>query len=216
MFSSIALKNTLKLSCCFFLLASCSAGMRIAPANYKPSNKNKSEAIVILRVIPINNEFESSQLIFTQMSLSTKAEDEISAKSAYFKLESMVTPNAEYYVFLINLSDTRTANAITSFVEKSTVSGEERLGYDLKCISGYTFGFQIREPGVYYLGNLYYGQEVSSIGEVKLAYKIDSDINNLKAYLAAHYPNLVSENIKEKLLKKYWLNGEPCVQVFYY
>jgi hypothetical protein len=197
-----------------FLLSSCSAGIKSIPVNYVPSEKNKNEAVAILKVTPNAKAFDSNELVFRRMGLKGNTVY-FRALSADDESSSSITPTAGYYVFSVEVSGKNEAHAISVLKEnQKDNSNEKRVGYTPGC-AGYALGFQITQPGVYYLGDLTYGENITSIGELKFDYSVETNLPDVKRYLTVNYPSLSNTQLKHKELQKYWFNASCQAATIY-
>lgn len=189
------------------LLTACSAGIHPIQKSYQYQPGQKAEAIAILKANPSDPDFKTHLLQFRILGLDEKGLYQRFLSGDDSKLSNITSQDA-YFIFKVDLMSKGTANAITYIGDKA-VSGEgSRALYGTDC-GGESFNFQITAPGIYYLGDLTYSQETSTIGEVKFAYELTSNLPELTRYLTAHYPSLTATEIKEKPLQSHW-NRASC------
>ncbi|WP_157509204.1 hypothetical protein [Ferrimonas futtsuensis] len=191
----------------FLIISGCSAGISGLDRDFSVKNE-KIEAIAIIKIDSSSEGAEVTKVRFKKFGLDKDGLYDRFIFTDKDNTSDVVSTADGYFVFKVNVVSDGTANTFDSIYETNKINSNEKLYYSTDC-GGEMMAFQIKEPGIHYLGELSYKEEVSPIGEVKLEYKVNYNQTELKQFLAKHHPNINVNNIKKSEIKKYW-NRTQC------
>lgn len=203
----IDVNNRMFIFAIVFFMSGCSAGINQIDKNYELSKNNEKEAVVIMKLEPRNIDKSVSELFFRRNAIDKNGE----LYSRYLTGDdgnySEVKAEHGYFVFKVELMNSNIVNVMAKALESNSKSSESKYVLGNDC-GGEALAFNIRESGVYYLGDVKYWKEVTNIGEVKNNLLIENDFKHAKEFLSEHYPNLKNEPIQQNMIKKYWKTDE--------
>jgi hypothetical protein len=189
------------------LVTGCSAGINQINGEYVLNSGTVNEAVVIFKVSPKNKDNEVISMGFIKNAIDRKGD----LYERYLMFDdsnySGIKAIDEYFVFKVKLMNPNMANVVSSVTEKNKKTDELKLALGSGC-GGEALAFSIQNPGVYYLGDVEYWNEISHIGEVKEKILISSNIDGAKDFIENYYPNLKTEPILQKAIKKFWKVGQ--------
>ena len=189
------------------LVTGCSAGINQINKEYVLNSDTVSEAVVILKISPRNKENEVISVGFRKNAIDRKGdlyERELMFDDSNY---SGIKSTGEYFVFKVELMKPNMANVVSSVREKNRKTDKFKIALGSRC-GGEALAFSIQNPGVYYLGDVEYWNEISHIGEVKERVLISNNLENAKHFIQTSYPNLKTEPILQKPIKKLWKVGQ--------
>lgn len=200
------------------MLSGCASMSQPLPQDYSQlGTASKNKAVIFVKFIPEDPAMSTKMVRLHKSTLNKDGSVNDSSwltKGNTILVHANLEPVHEYFIFVVDPTKKNETWYVPYIIQKQkNGTSAQDVEFNLDSCDGIegldNIKFEVNAPGVYDLGIISYGQNISEIGEVSFSYKHSYATDSLRVYFSEQFPQL-SDKVINKLSPSKYVDKTTC------